>query len=286
MTTLQVEKVIHINQVLGPFDAANRFYTDVFGAVEYMNSYEPGEDRDASLFVIGDTCIELFSPRGDDSLLGRNLARFGDSFHSFELKVPDLDAAKAAFDERGVRVTTYWPGVFFMTHPKDGHGLLFELCPFDMANDPRVEPGWSAASWREDHPLGIDRLNAMSAAVVDLDAASGFVADLLGIDVLYREHRAGVGEIAAFWLGDTVLELMAPSDDDSPVAGYIERYGPRLRSLHFRVRDVAAVANHLAAHGLRTVPGDVDGWIALDPCDNYGVLYQFTEDSLVHDPRG
>jgi catechol 2,3-dioxygenase-like lactoylglutathione lyase family enzyme len=286
MATLQIDKVIHINQVLGAFEDANRFYGDVFGAVEYMNSYDAGEDRDASLFVVGDTCIELFSPRGADSLLGRNLARFGDSFHSFEWKVPDLEEAKAAFDERGVRVTTYRPGGFFMTHPKDSHGLLFEICPFDMLNDPRVEPGWSAAPWRDDHPLGVDRLNAMSAAVIDLDAASAFVADLTGTDVLYRERRAGVGGVAGFWLGDTALELVQPEHDDSPVAAYIERYGPRLRSLHFRVRDVGAVADHFAGHGLRTRPGDVDGWIALDPDDNFGVLYQFTEDALPGDPRG
>jgi hypothetical protein len=284
MTTLQVEKVNHINQVLGAFESANRFYADVFGAVEYMNSYDPGEERDASLFVIGDTSMELFSPRDDQSLLGRNLARFGDSFHSFEWKVPDLEEAKAAFDERGVRVTTYWPGSFFMTHPKDGHGLLMELCPFDMAHDPRVEPGWSATPWR-DHPLGIDRLNAMSAAVVDVDKASAFVADLTGTDTFHREHRPGVGEVAAFWLGDAVLELVQPDSDDSPVAHYIARYGPRLRSLHFRVRDVDAVADHLAGKGLRTRAGDVDGWIALDPDDNFGVLYQFTEAALPDDPR-
>ena len=286
MTTLQVEKVMHINQVLGAFEDANRFYADVFGAAEYMNSYDPGEDRDASLFLIGDTCIELFSPRGDQSLLGRNHARFGDSFHSFEWKVPDLEEAKAAFDERGVRVTTYRPGSFFMTHPKDGHGLLFELCPFDMGNDPRVEPGWSASPWRDEHPLGIDRLNAMSAAVVDLDAATTFVADLTGTDVLYRERRPGVGEAAGFWLGDTTLELVEPTDDDSPVARYIERYGPRLRSVNFRVRDIAAASAHFEAQGLRTQPGDADGWVALDPDDNFGVLYQFTEDALANDPRG
>jgi catechol 2,3-dioxygenase-like lactoylglutathione lyase family enzyme len=283
---LGVEKVIHINQVLGEFDAANHFYADVFGAVEYMNSYDQGEDRDASLFVIGDTCIELFSPRGEQSLLGRNLARFGDSFHSFEWKVDDLEEAKAAFEERGVRVTTYRPGRFFMTHPKDGHGLLLELCPTDMANDPRIEPGWSAAPWRDEHPLGIDRLNAMSAAVADLDAASTFVAGLTGCEVLYRETRPGVGEAAGFWIGDTVLELVEPSDDDSPVADYIGRFGPRLRSLHFRVRDVDAVASHFADQGLHTQPGDVDGWVALDPADNYGALWQFTEAALPADPRG
>jgi catechol 2,3-dioxygenase-like lactoylglutathione lyase family enzyme len=286
VTTLSVEKVIHVNQVLGDFAGANRFYADVFGAREYMNNYDEGEDRDASLFVIGDTCIELFSPRGPGSLLGRNLARFGDSWHSFEWKVSDLEEASTAFETRGVRVTTYRPGSFFMTHPKDGHGLLFELCPDDMANDPRVEAGWTPAWWRDEHPLGIDRLHSVGAAVGDLDAAAAFLSDLTATDVLYRTTRPGVGEVAGLFIGDTCIELVQPDGDASPVAAYIERYGPRVRSLQFRVRDVGAVCDHFARHGLRTRRGDGDGWVALEPDDNYGVLYQFTEEPLPDDPRG
>lgn len=285
MPVLRVEKVLHINQVLADFEGANRFYADVFGAVEYMNSYDEGERRDASLFVIGDTCIELFSPRDDQSLLGANLARFGDSFHSFEWKVPELEEARAAFEANGVRLPTYRAGSFFMTHPKDCHGLLLELCCHEMHADPRIEPDWSAAPWREGHPLGIERLNAMSAAVRDLDAAVAWVAGLTAADPVHRGERPGVGATAAFWLGDTMLELVQPSDDESPVAASIERLGPRLRTLVWRVGDLDAACAHLEAKGLRVVPGDVDGWVALHPDDNYGVLWQFTEERLPGDPR-
>lgn len=282
---LQVEKVIHINQVLGDFEGANRFYADVFGAVEYMNSYDPGERRDASLFVIGDTCIELFSPRDDQSLLGANLARYGDSFHSFEWKVPDLAEAKEAFDANGLRITTYRPDQFFMTHPKDTRGLLLELCPFDMHDDPRVEPGWSSAPWRDEHPLGIDRLHSMSAAVRDLDDAVSFLGKLTGLDPVHRGERTGVGRTATFWIGDVLHELLEPTGEGSPAAAYIERYGPRVRNLVWRVRSVDAARAHLEGKGLRVTDGDEPGWIALDPEDNYGVLWQFTEDRHPGDPR-
>jgi hypothetical protein len=62
--------------------------------------------------------------------------------------------------------------------------------------------------------------------------------------------------------------------------------GPRLRSIVFRVADTAATADHLAAMGVRVVPGDVEGSIAVHPDDNYGVLWQFTESALPADPRG
>ncbi len=124
MGAIRVEYLVHINQLLGDFAEANSFYERVFDAQEYMNAYHPGEERDASLFLVGDTCIELFSPRTSNSLLGRQLSRFGDSWHSFEWKVEDLERAKAALDERGIRTGSYYPGGFLMTHPKDCHGFL------------------------------------------------------------------------------------------------------------------------------------------------------------------
>ncbi len=283
MTLLQPEKVLHINQVLGPFEEANRFYADVFGAVEYMNSHDPHEHRDASLFVIGDTCFELFSPRDGESLLGRNLARYGPGFHSFEWKVPDLEEARQAFLERGVRLPTDRAGSFFMTHPKDCHGLLIELHPHEMRDDPRTGPGWSAAPWR-DGPLGIDRLNMMSTAVTDVDTAAGWLHDLTGADELYREDRPGVGRAVGFWIGDTALELLEPAPV-GPVAEFVARVGTRLRSVCFRVDDLDAAAEHLRGRGVRVVPGDLDGWVAVHPDDNYGVLWQFTEAALPNDPR-
>ena len=74
MTHVKVLSLTHVNQILGDFEQANAFYQRVFGAQEYMNSYHPGEERDASLFVIGDTCIELFSPRLSRKLIETALA--------------------------------------------------------------------------------------------------------------------------------------------------------------------------------------------------------------------
>jgi catechol 2,3-dioxygenase-like lactoylglutathione lyase family enzyme len=284
MGMIEVERVIHINQVLSDFEGANRFYADVFGAVEFMNNYDEHERRDASLFVVGDTCIELFSPRDQGSLLGANLARYGDSWHSFELKVRDLEDARAAMEERDVRVTTYRPGAFFMVHPKDTHGLLLELCSHDMRGDPRLEPDWSPDPWRH-HPLGIEQLQNLGCAVRDLDSAVGFVSCLLGAEPIHRGTRSGVGNLATFWLGDTAIELVEPDSERSPVAEYIERYGPRMRSLLWKVSDVDAAGRYLDSKGLRVVRGDVDDWIAIDPRDNYGVLWQFTDQPQPGDPR-
>jgi catechol 2,3-dioxygenase-like lactoylglutathione lyase family enzyme len=286
MTSLAIEKLIHINQLLGDFAGANAFYQDVFSAHEYMNSYHSGEERDASLFVIGDTCIELFSPRTETSLLGRQHRRFGDSWHSFEWKVPDLDEAKAVLDEREVRLGSFYPGGFLMTHPKDTHGLILELCPHEMAHDPRLEPDWSPSPWQSGHPLGIERLNCMSAAVRDLDAAVAFFASLVGTDPIYEVDRPAVGgRGVGLWVTDHILELVGATDADGTIESFMNRYNARMRSIQFHVEDLDRAAEYLESRQLRIVPGDFEGAIAIDPADNFGVLWQFTEQLLPSDPR-
>src|SRR3954463_568030 len=190
MTSLTVTKLLYVNQLVDDFDGARAFYADVFGAREYWTGYDEAENRDASLFVIGDTCIELFAPRDRTSLLGASLARFGNSWHSFEWQGPGLEQAWAALGERGVRIPTYRPGSFLMTHPGDCHGMLIELCPLEMGGDPRIEPGWTADPWRDQHPLGVTGLHNLSVAVRDLDAAEAWLTGLVASTTRYREVRA------------------------------------------------------------------------------------------------
>jgi catechol 2,3-dioxygenase-like lactoylglutathione lyase family enzyme len=277
VTHVNVLMLTHVNQILGDFEQANAFYQRVFGAQEYMNSYHPGEERDASLFVIGDTCIELFSPRTTTSLLGRSLERYGDGWHSFEWRVDDLDAAREALKERGVRITTDYPGQFLMTHPRDTHGAILEICPHDMHNDPRLEADWSAAPWSEG-PLGITGLGQLSIAVGDADAAADFFAELTGAEVVYRDRAEGGARCHGVRFPDHVLQLSQPVDP-GPVSDFVQKHGQRLRKLTFTVRDVGRVREHFLGSGLRILEGDSPGAVVLDPQDNYGVIYEFVEGS-------
>lgn len=281
MSVIEVEKLTHINQLLGDFVEANRFYHEVFMAQEYMNSYHEAEKRDASLFVVGDTCIELFSPRTPTSSLGRQLSRFGDCWHSLEWKVPDLEAAKATLDERNIRQGSYYPGSFLMTHPKDSHGMILEMCPHEMPNDPRLEPDWTPAPWSDEHPIGIVGLNYLSVAVRDLPGAAEFLTDLVGAEPIYEIDREPAGGRAVgLRIADHVIELLAPTRSSGPAGSYMERFGPRMRSIIFQVKSLRALEIYLAERQLRTVPGDFTGATGIDPADNYGVLWQFTEEAV------
>jgi catechol 2,3-dioxygenase-like lactoylglutathione lyase family enzyme len=272
---VKVLTLTHVNQILGDFEQANAFYQRVFGAQEYMNSYHPAEERDASLFVIGNTCIELFSPRTTTSLLGRNLERYGNGWHSFEWRVDDLDEAREALHERGVRITTDYPSQFLMTHPRDTYGAILELCPHEMHNDPRLETDWSDQPWSEG-PLGISGLGQMSIAVRDADAAADFFAELTGAAVVYRDRGEGGARCHGVQFPDHILQLAQP-DKPGPVSDFVEKHGQRLRKLTFTVHDTARVREHFLGNGLRVLEGDSPAAVILDPRDNYGVIYEFVE---------
>jgi catechol 2,3-dioxygenase-like lactoylglutathione lyase family enzyme len=276
MNSLTVTKLLHVNQLVDDFDAARAFYARVFGAREYWTGYDVAENRDASLFLVGDTCIELFAPRDRTSLLGASLDRYGSSWHSFEWQVPDLEQAHAALVARGVRIPTYRPGSFLMTHPADCHGMLIELCPLEMTGDPRIEAGWSASFWRDEHPLGVTGLRAMSVAVRDVDTAEAWLSGLVGTAARYRERRpeldAVVGGVP---VAGVDVELVQPASGGGPVADYLARYGQRLRSIEFGVVDVDGARVHLESCGLRVVDGSRVGAIAVAETDNWGVRWEF-----------
>lgn len=66
------------------------------------------------------------------------------------------------------------------------------------------------------------------------------------------EEVPGQGVVVrAFRTGDSLIELLAPTRPDSPVAAFLERRGPGLHHLAFRVPDVRAEAERLRAEGAR-----------------------------------
>ena len=164
-----------------------------------------------------------------------------------------------------------------MTHPKDSYGMILEMCPHDMANDPRLEPGWTPAPWRE-HPMGIDGLDCIGVAAADPQGAVEFLVTLVGAEQVYEVDRPAIkARATGLRVADHIIEIVGATDPDSPVGAYAAAPGPALRSIRFKVRDLASVDRHLASKGLRTSPGDFDGSLALEPADNYGVLWQFAE---------
>jgi methylmalonyl-CoA/ethylmalonyl-CoA epimerase len=140
-------------------------------------------------------------------------------------------------------------------------------------------------------PLGIPEhlftaIDHVGIAVPDLDVAMAFYRDSYGMTVVHEEtnEEQGVRE-AMVAVGDSgsCIQLLAPLSESSTIAKFLERSGPGLQQLAFRVTDIEAVAAVLRARGLRLLydapkRGTSDSRVNfVHPKDAGGVLVELVE---------
>ena len=87
--------------------------------------------------------------------------------------------------------------------------------------------------------------------VRDLDAAVAYARDVLGAQLIRGPETISFGEMAMVRLGGLLMEMIAPSGPESPLAQLIERRGEGLDSVGFTVPDVHAASDRIDAAGGR-----------------------------------
>jgi len=89
-------------------------------------------------------------------------------------------------------------------------------------------------------------------AVPDLDEAIAFYQRAFGLPLLHEEvnEEQGVRE-AMMGIGDAALQLLAPLSPESTIGKYLDRNGPGIQQVAFRVTDVEVAAQRLRDAGLR-----------------------------------
>jgi methylmalonyl-CoA epimerase len=114
-------------------DAALATYERLFGAeVEHQATVSAQGVRAASL-RIGDDRLELLEPLGEDTPVGRFLAKRGPGMHHVAYEVNDLDATLAELVGAGADLIDEHPreGLFGLevafVHPDSVHGVLSEV---------------------------------------------------------------------------------------------------------------------------------------------------------------
>ncbi|QUH04656.1 methylmalonyl-CoA epimerase [Saccharopolyspora erythraea] len=135
----------------------------------------------------------------------------------------------------------------------------------------------------------VTAIDHVGIAVPDLDAAIEFQRRTFGLEVAHIEvnEEQGVHEAMLRAPGDasgaTQIQLLAPMREDSAIAKFIDRSGPGLQQLAYRVTDVEAAAEALRAKGLRLLydsprRGTADSRINfVHPKDAGGVLVELVE---------
>jgi methylmalonyl-CoA/ethylmalonyl-CoA epimerase len=97
-------------------------------------------------------------------------------------------------------------------------------------------------------------IDHVGVAVPDLDEAIAFYVDSFGFSVVHHETNQGqeVREaMLALGDSDTKLQLLAPLTPDSTIAKFLDRSGPGMQQLAYRVEDVDAVSATLRDRGVR-----------------------------------
>ena len=111
-----------------------------------------------------------------------------------------------------------------------------------------------AGPHRLDEPL-FTHVDHVGVAVADLDEAIAFYRDVLGMRLLHSEtnEEQGVREAMLSAPGDTgtAVQLLAPLRPDSAIGKFLDRNGPGIQQVAYRVADIDAACAVLRDKGLR-----------------------------------
>jgi methylmalonyl-CoA/ethylmalonyl-CoA epimerase len=97
-------------------------------------------------------------------------------------------------------------------------------------------------------------IDHVGIAVPDLDEAIAFYRDTFGMETVHEEtnEEQGVRE-AMVAVGDSgsCIQLLAPLTPESTIAKFLDRSGPGLQQLAYRVADLEVVSAVLRERGVR-----------------------------------
>lgn len=134
-----------------------------------------------------------------------------------------------------------------------------------------------------------EAIDHVGVAVPDLDAAITFYRDTFGMQVVHeetneeqkvREAMVAVGDPAS---PQACIQLLAPLDETSTIAKFLDRSGPGIQQLAYRVADVEQVSQVLRERGIRVLYDEPRRGTAnsrinfLHPKDTFGILIELVE---------
>src|SRR5688500_2412763 len=100
-------------------------------------------------------------------------------------------------------------------------------------------------------------IDHVGVAVDDLDAALELYQGTFGMPVAHRETVAEQGvEAVLLDVGDTHVELLSPLGPETPVGKFLERKGPGLHHVAYRVEGIEDALARLAAAGVELIDAE------------------------------
>jgi methylmalonyl-CoA/ethylmalonyl-CoA epimerase len=131
----------------------------------------------------------------------------------------------------------------------------------------------------------LEEIDHVAIAVNDLEAAVAWYREVLGAEVVHRERveRDGVEE-ALLAVAESYVQLLTPTNAESPVARFLSSRGEGIHHVGYRVADCAVALAAIKEHGGRVIdeaprPGSRGTTVAfVHPKTSFGTLIELVEE--------
>jgi methylmalonyl-CoA epimerase len=130
---VEARAIHHVGVAVDDLDAAVATYERLFGGrLEHRERVEE-QGVEAASMRIGDSRVELLAALGEDTPVGRFLAKRGPGMHHVAYAVDDVEAALTSLAAAGAELIDPRPrrGMFGLevafVHPESAHGVLSEV---------------------------------------------------------------------------------------------------------------------------------------------------------------
>lgn len=129
----------------------------------------------------------------------------------------------------------------------------------------------------------IKKINHVAVVVGDIDESLKFWQDAMGIELHHVEDVPSQKSMVAFLpIGESEVELVKPTSDDSGVAKFLAERGGGMHHLCFEVDNIVEMMAELKAKGVRLineVPNELPGrkMAFVHPKSTGGVLVELYE---------
>jgi methylmalonyl-CoA/ethylmalonyl-CoA epimerase len=130
---VRVRGIHHVGVAVSDLDEAIATYETLFGAQLEQRDSLDDQGVDAASLLVGESRVELVAPTGEDTYVGRFLAKRGPGLHPLAHETDDVEAALRELTVSGAQLIDETPrrGLFGLevafVHPNAVHGILTEV---------------------------------------------------------------------------------------------------------------------------------------------------------------
>lgn len=124
------------------------------------------------------------------------------------------------------------------------------------------------------------KINHIAVVVENIDDSLAFWRDGLGLNMgKIQEVPQEEVKVAFLDAGESHIELVSPTTDDSGIAKYLAKKGQGMHHICFEVEDIVAALDHMKATGIELIneePRERDGrkYAFIHPKSTGGVLVE------------